>query len=93
VWRACEPPLADCRPGEPFEYAEYASPWADFRDSLKLGQSENIPEGAESVAAKTEKVKALRVGNELEARPERVVRKPRAERPVMARIRERRGVG
>jgi hypothetical protein len=59
---------------------------------LKLGLSEKPPEGGESTAELAERIRALRAGNEVEAAPERVVWKAaKAEWPVTARIRERRG--
>ncbi len=65
---------------------------ADLRDRLKLGLSEHAPEGGESVADLAGRIKALRESVTVEAAPVRVgTRKAvRAERPVMARIRERR---
>jgi hypothetical protein len=62
-----------------------------LRDRLKVGLSEHAPDGGESVAELAEKIKALRESVTVEAAPERAVRKAaRAERPVTARIRERR---
>ncbi len=82
----------ESRLGKPFEHEEYASQLADLRDRLKLGLSEKAPEGGTPTAELAERIKALRASVTVEAAPERVTRKAaRAERPVTARIRERRG--
>ena len=81
----------ESRLGKPFEHEEYASQLADLRDRLKLGLSEKAPEGGTPTAELAEQIKALRASVTVEAAPERVTRKAaRAERPVTARIRERR---
>jgi Helicase conserved C-terminal domain len=82
----------ESRLGKPFEHEEYASQLADLRDQLKMGLSEHAPEGGTPVPELAEKIQALRASVTVEAAPERVNRKAlRAERPVTARIRERRG--
>jgi hypothetical protein len=82
----------ESRIGKPFVHEEYASQLADLRDKLKLGLSERAPEGGTPTAELAEQIKALRASVTVEAAPERVTRKAaRAERPVTARIRERRG--
>lgn len=70
----------------------YAGRLADPFDSPKRGLSERAPEGGTPVAELAERIKALRASVTVKAAPERVTRKAaRAERPVTARIRERRG--
>lgn len=82
----------DTRLGATFAHEEYASQLADLRDQLKLGLSENPPEGLTPVAELASKIEVLRSSNMVEAAPERTVRKAvRAERPVTARIKERIG--
>jgi N12 class adenine-specific DNA methylase len=79
------------RLGKPFQHEEYASQLTDLRDQLKLGLSERAPEGGTPTAELAEQIKALRASVTVEAAPERAIRKAvRAERPVTARIRERR---
>ena len=82
----------EARLGKPFEHEAFQSQLADLRDRLKLGLAEHAPEDGESVAELAEKIKALRTSVTVEAAPVRVgTRKAiRAERPVTARIRERR---
>jgi hypothetical protein len=86
----------ESRLGRPFEHGEYMGQLADLRDRLKEGllekaQQEPKPEGP-SVAELAQRIGELRAANAVEAAPERTVRKAvRAERPVVARIRERMG--
>jgi hypothetical protein len=81
----------ESRLGKPFEREEYQSQLADLRDQLKLGLSERAPAGGTPVAELAERIRELRASVTVEAAPERVTRKAvRAERPVVARIRERR---
>jgi hypothetical protein len=80
----------ESRLGRPFQHAEYAIQLTDLRDQLKLGLSENPPEGLPPVVEVADRIKSLREGSAVEAAPERAVRKAvRAEKPVTARIRER----
>jgi N12 class adenine-specific DNA methylase len=81
----------ESRLGKPFEHEEYRSQLSDLRDQLKLGLSEKAPEGGTPTAELAERIRKLRESVTVEAAPERVTRKAvRAERPVTARIRERR---
>ena len=82
----------EARLGRTFEHAAYKDELEGLRDQLRLGLSEHPPEGLPPVSELAEKIKALREANTVEAAPERTVRKAaRAERPVVARIRERLG--
>ena len=82
----------ESRLGNPFQHEEYANQLADLRDQLQLGLSEHPPAGSTPMAELAERIRALRASVTVEAAPERVTRKvTRAERPVTARIRERRG--
>jgi hypothetical protein len=82
----------ESRLGKTFEHEEYASQLSDLRDKLKLGLSEKAPEGGTPTAELAEQIRKLRESVNVEAVTERTVRKAvRAERPVTARIRERRG--
>jgi N12 class adenine-specific DNA methylase len=81
----------ESRLGKSFEHEEYASRLTDLRDRLKLGLSEHAPKDGVPTVELSEQIKALRASVTVEAAPERVTRKAvRAERPVTARIRERR---
>ena len=82
------------RIGREFAHERYRSQLADLRVELKLGLSDGTSEEARGkVGALAERIRELRVANEVEAAPERTsVRKVvRAERPVTARIQERMG--
>jgi hypothetical protein len=82
----------EARLGRIFEHEAYRSELTDLRDRLKLGLSEHAPEGATPTVELVEQIRKLREAVTVEAAPERMVRKAvRAERPVTARIRERRG--
>ena len=79
------------RIGRPFAYEAFKSQLTDLRDQLKVGLSENPPEGTTPVSELAERIKALREANTVEAAPDRTgTRKAvRAERPVTARIRRK----
>ena len=79
------------RIGKPFAHEAFKSQLAELRDLLKLGLSENPPEGLPPVAELAGIIQALRAANTVEAAPERngTRKSIGAERPVTARIRER----
>ena len=83
----------EARLGKPFVHEAYRNELEDLRDALRLGLSDTASEDVKGkVAELADRIKMLRAGNQVEAAPERSVRKAvRAERPVTARIRERRG--
>jgi hypothetical protein len=65
--------------------------YAEAEPRVVAGEPEQAPDGP-SVAELAERIGALREANTVEAAPERTARKAaRAERPVVARIRERAG--
>ena len=78
------------RLGAKFAHEDYQSQLADLRDKLKMGLSEDAPDGGEPIVELAEQIKSLREANTLEAVPVRVgIRKAaRAEPPVTTRIRE-----
>jgi hypothetical protein len=73
-----------------FRHAAYQNEPEGLRDQFRLALSEHPPEGLPPVAELAEKIEALRAANPVESTQERTVRKAaRAERQVVARIRER----
>jgi hypothetical protein len=81
------------RLGKPFPHEKYLSELADLRDRLKAGLSAAAHEAGSDkgprVSELTDRIKALKAANTIEAAPQRVQRKQVAEEPITARIRRR----
>jgi hypothetical protein len=81
----------ESRLGKTFAHEGYQRGLTDLRDRLKLGLSEHPLKGLKPTAELTERIKALKAANSVEAAPEWTITRKmaRAERPVTARILER----
>jgi N12 class adenine-specific DNA methylase len=86
------------RLGKPFPHDDYLAELTTLRDQLKAGLSGTSQEPGKqegpSTSELSERIKALKAANSIEATPQRDRQKPSsAEEPITARIRRRKGAG